>query len=107
MATAAPAIVVWLSLVFLASLFFRRRDPGGNPGFAGALQLIVPGVGYAYLHRWDHFLAAYLILIVGIVMLTGPLAMSRYTVLFAVLVYAGSVIDCIVTGYLQSRPQAK
>jgi hypothetical protein len=44
---------------------FRRRDPGRNPGFAGAFQFVVPGLGNAYLHRWDRFLVAYLVLIGG------------------------------------------
>jgi hypothetical protein len=107
MENVAPVIVVWLSLLFLGSIFFRRRGPGGNPGFAAALQLIVPGMGYTYLHRWDHLLAAYVVLLAGLWLMSGPLHLANYLTLFGILVYAGSVIDCIVTGYLVNRRENK
>ena len=46
----------WLTILLVGGIWFRRRDPGRNPGFAAVLQLVVPGLGYAYLHRWDRFL---------------------------------------------------
>jgi hypothetical protein len=94
----------WLTVLLIGGIWFRRRDPGRNPGFASALQFIVPGLGYAYLHRWDRFLVAYLALLGGAFLLDRVFRVeARYLTLFAALGIAGMVFDCMFTARRMAR----
>ncbi|MBM3122529.1 MAG: hypothetical protein FJZ97_10165 [Chloroflexi bacterium] len=87
-----------LTVLLIGNLVFRRRDPGRHPGFAGAFQFVVPGLGYAYLHRWDRFLVACLLLIGGRFLLDRILAAEdRYLLLFVAVGIAARVFDCMLT----------
>jgi len=99
-------VFAWLTVLLIGGIWFRRRDPGQNPGYAGIMQFIVPGLGYAYLHRWDRFLFAYVALLVGAFFLDRVLFVEdRYLVLFGVLGVAAMVFDCILTAVRMGRKE--
>jgi hypothetical protein len=94
----------WLTILLVGGIWFRRRDPGRNPGFAAALQFVVPGLGYAYLHRWDRFLAAFVVVIgAGFVMYRVFGIEMRYILFFATLGYAAMIFDCMFTARRMAR----
>ena len=97
-------VFAWLTVLLIGGIWFRRRDPGRNPGYAGIMQFIVPGLGYAYLHRWDRFLFAYVALLVGAFFLDRVLFVEdKYLVLFGVVGVAAMVFDCILTAVRMGR----
>ena len=99
-------VFAWLTVLLLGGIWFRRRDPGRNPGYAGILQFIVPGLGYAYLHRWDRFLFAYVAMLLGAFFFDRVLNVEdRFLVLFAVLGVAAMVFDCILTAARMARKE--
>ncbi len=94
----------WLTVLMLGGIWFRRRDPGRNPGFAAALQFVVPGLGYAYIHRWDRFLVAYLGLLGAAFLLDRVFHLeARYLLLLAALGVAAMVFDCMFTARRMAR----
>ena len=97
----------WLTVLLVGGIVFRRRDPGRNPGFAGAFQFVVPGLGCAYLHRWDRFLVAYLLLIAGWFLLDRIVGVEdRFLLLFAAVGVAAMVFDCMLTARRMARREA-
>lgn len=99
-------VFAWLVILLVGGMWFRRRDPGRNPGFAAVLQFVVPGLGYAYLHRWDRFLVAYLILLGGWFVIDRVLGLEdRFLLLFVALGIAGMVFDCIFTARRMARQE--
>jgi len=56
---ALPFLALWLLVLVVASFFFRRRKRGYEAPLAIVLQVVLPGVGYAYLHAWAHMLIAF------------------------------------------------
>jgi hypothetical protein len=100
-------VFAWLTVLLIGGIWFRRREPGRNAGFAGAFQFVVPGLGYAYLHRWDRFLVAYLILIGGWFLLDRILGVeARFLLLFAAVGIAAMVFDCMLTARRMARREA-
>jgi hypothetical protein len=94
----------WLTILLVGGIWFRRRDPGRNPGFAAVLQLVVPGLGYAYLHRWDRFLVAYVVLIGGAFLLDRVLHVEPgILMILAALGVAAMVFDCMFTARRMAR----
>jgi hypothetical protein len=97
-------VFAWLTVLLIGGIWFRRRDPGRNPGYAGILQFVVPGLGYAYLHRWDRFLFGYVTLLLGAFFFDRVLHLEdRFLVLFAVLGVAAMTFDCILTAARMAR----
>lgn len=99
-------VFAWLTVLLVGGIWFRRRDPGRNPGYAAALQFVVPGLGYAYLHRWDRFLAAYLVLIGGWFVLDRLVHLDRRGIgLYAVIGVAVMVFDCMFTARRMAKQE--
>jgi hypothetical protein len=99
-------VFAWLTVLLIGGIWFRRRDPGRNPGYAGVLQFVVPGLGYAYLQRWDRFLFAYLALLLGAFFLDRVVNLEdRYLVLLGVVGVAAMVFDCILTAVRMARKE--
>lgn len=64
-------------------------------------------MGYAYLHRWDRFLAAYLLLIGGWFLLDRILGVEdRYLLLLVAVGIAAMVFDCMLTARRMARREA-
>lgn len=106
MDTTFALFFAWLTVLLLGGIWFRRRDPGRNPGYAGILQFVIPGLGYAYLHRWDRFLFAYVALLLGAFFFDRILHLEdRYLAFFGVLGVAAMVFDCILTAARMARKE--